>query len=243
TFATVQILLGLGIAWRPTVKVALTVSVGWSLAVWWFGEGLGGVLRGSGTPIAGGPGAVLFYGLLAVLLWPAERDGIAPTFVAARALGMRAAKAVWAVVWSALAYFALTGSGRSPQGVRDLIESESVGEPGWLVAIDRRSGSLVSHEGLAVAVVLAAVCALIGLGIYLPDPFPRSVVAAAVVVAVVVWVVGQNFGMLFPGSATDPDSGPLLILVALAYWPRRRLPVTPEAQSGTSALALGTAGE
>ena len=70
-FAAIQLLLGLGIAWRPAVKVALAGSVAWSLAVWWLGEGLGGVLAGTASPVDGAPGAVLLYGLLAVLLWPA----------------------------------------------------------------------------------------------------------------------------------------------------------------------------
>ena len=30
-FATIQVLLGLGIAWRPTVKAALAASIGWSV--------------------------------------------------------------------------------------------------------------------------------------------------------------------------------------------------------------------
>ena len=47
-FATIQMALGLGIAWRPTVKLALGASVTWALAVWWLGEGLGGV--SAGTP-------------------------------------------------------------------------------------------------------------------------------------------------------------------------------------------------
>ena len=46
-FATVQLLLGLGIAWRPTVRPALAASIAWSVAVWWFGEGLGMVLTGT----------------------------------------------------------------------------------------------------------------------------------------------------------------------------------------------------
>ena len=72
-FATIQLLLGLGIAFRPTVRVALAASVAWSLGVWWFGEGLGGVLSGGASPLNGAPGAVILYALLAVLLWPADR--------------------------------------------------------------------------------------------------------------------------------------------------------------------------
>ena len=54
-FATIQLLLGLGIAWRPTLRVALAASVAWSLAVWWFGEGLGGVLTGPRARSTGRP--------------------------------------------------------------------------------------------------------------------------------------------------------------------------------------------
>src|SRR6202000_2826134 len=106
-FATVQLLLGLGIAFRPTVRVALAASVLWSLGVWWFGEGLGGVLNGGASPLNGAPGAVILYALLAVLLWPAEREVPAP-FVAARAVGAPVARALWTVLWLGLAYFALT---------------------------------------------------------------------------------------------------------------------------------------
>ena len=104
-FATIQLALGLGIAWRPAVKVALAASVAWSLGVWWFGEGLGGVLAGKASPVNGAPGAVILYALLAILLWPAERDAAAP-FAAARAVGRRAAQASWLVLWGSLAFFA-----------------------------------------------------------------------------------------------------------------------------------------
>ena len=72
-FATIQLLIGLGIAWRPTVRLALAASIVWALGVWWFGEGLGGVLSGAASPLNGAPGAVIIYALLAVLLWPSDR--------------------------------------------------------------------------------------------------------------------------------------------------------------------------
>ena len=73
-FAAIQVLLGLGIAWRPTRRLALAASVAWALAVWWLGEGLGGLLSGTASPVNGAPGAVLLYALLAILLWPSGRD-------------------------------------------------------------------------------------------------------------------------------------------------------------------------
>jgi len=42
------------------------------------------------------------------------------------------------------------------------------------------------------------------------------------VVAAAIWVVGQAFGMILAGGATDPNSGPLLALLALAYWPAKQ---------------------
>ena len=91
-FATIQLLLGLGIALRPTIRAALAASIVWSVAVWWFGEGLGGVLSGGASPLDGAPGAVILYALLAVLVWPRAggRDRGAP-FVAAGATGVRVA--------------------------------------------------------------------------------------------------------------------------------------------------------
>src|SRR5262249_39124182 len=49
-FAAIQVLLGLGIAWRPTRRLALAASVAWALAVWWLGEGLGGLLSRTARP-------------------------------------------------------------------------------------------------------------------------------------------------------------------------------------------------
>ena len=93
-FATIQLLLALGIAWRPTVRVALGASIVWALGVWWFGEGLGGVLTGTASPVSGAPGPVILYALLAILMWPRARSASTPgsadpavPCVAARAVG------------------------------------------------------------------------------------------------------------------------------------------------------------
>jgi hypothetical protein len=39
-----------------------------------------------------------------------------------------------------------------------------------------------------------------------------------VAMAVDFWVLGQAFGQVFTGMATDPDTGPLLVLLALAVY-------------------------
>jgi len=216
-FATIQLALGLGIAWRPTVRLALAASIAWSLAVWWLGEGFGGILAGTASPVSGAPGPVVFYAILAVLLWPADRDPGAPS-VAGRAVGRRPAQAVWLVLWGSLAAFALLPAARAPGAISDMISDGASGAPAWLAWIDTHAASALSRHGLAASIVLAALLALVAVGVYLPGPAVRAAVVLAVVLAVALWLA-QGMGELFTGMATDPESGPLLALLALSFWP------------------------
>jgi hypothetical protein len=238
-FATIQLLLGLGIAFRPTVRVALAASVAWSLAVWWFGEGLGGVLNGGADPLNGAPGAVIIYALIAVLLWPADRAGAKAPFVAARAVGAQLARALWLVFWLSQAYFVLTPDNRAPQAANGMIAAMNSGEPGWLASLLRGAASLVANQGLATSVVLAVALVLIAVGVYLPAAAARATLVLAIVLAVVVWVFAQAFGGILASGATDPNSGPLLVLLALAYWPARSALPGTGAATAPSADAEG----
>ena len=215
-FALVQFFIGFGIVWKRTLKPTLALSIVWALGVWWFGEGLGNVLHGGATPFGGGPGAVLIYALLAVLLWPSE--GSDTPFVAARTVGVTTAKAIWAVVWGLLALLAVVGSGRSPQALHDLVAGYT-GQPGWLAHIDRSTDSLLLHHGTTAAFLLAVVCAVVAVGIYLPPQFTKVTLVLGIVTFVLIWVATENFGGILAGGATDPNSGPLVIILALIYWP------------------------
>ncbi len=227
-FATVQLLIGLGIAFRPTVRVALAASMAWATGVWWFGEGLGGVFSGAASPLNGAPGAVIIYALLAVLLWPARRD-TAARFTAARAVGAHVARALWLVLWLSLAYFALTPANRAPQALSSIIAGMESGEPGWLAAIDKGAASLVAHQGLAASIVLAVALVVIAVGVCLPPSAARATLVLAIAAALVIWVVGEALGTILTGEGTDPNSGPLLVLLALAYWPVTAVTAAPHA--------------
>jgi len=238
-FVLVQMLIALGIAWRPTVKIALAGSVAWALFVWWIGEGLGGVLTGTESPITGAPGAVIVYALLAVLLWPTDRGAATAPFVAARSLGAGAARTLWLVLWGSESYYALQAVNRSPQGLHDVLRAMAAGQPHWLSSLDDTVARLVAHRGLGVSIVLAAVCAVIAVGAFLPAAAGRATIVMAAALATVIWVVGEGFGNVFSGSGTDPNTGPLLILMAAAFWPRRVETPVPETTpsfvlSGTS---------
>lgn len=216
-FATIQVLLGLGIAWRPTVRLALGASIAWALAVWWLGEGLGMVLTGSASPVGGAPGAVIIYALLAVLLWPARRDRPA-SYVAGRGVGTAPAAVLWLVLWGALAFLTVEPAARAPRGLSGLISGMTSGEPGWLAAADGQLAAWLSNHGAAASAALAIVLIAVAAGICLPAPAARASVALAIAVAAAIWVA-QGLGGILTGAGTDPDSGPMLALLALAYWP------------------------
>ncbi len=216
-FAGIQFLIGFGIASKRTCKAALALSIVWSLAVWWFGEGLGAIFTGGATTFGGGPGGVLFYAVLAVLLWPSE--GSNTPFVAARSVGLKAAKTIWVAVWGLLAVLSVVGSGRSPKALHDLVAGLNSGEPGWLAHIDRTSETFFLHHGTPAAILLAVFCVIVAVGVFLPPQILQITLVVAMVVFAVIWVAVQDLGGILAGGATDPNSGALIVLLALIYWP------------------------
>ena len=216
-FAFIQLAIGLGIAWRPTLKLALGASIVWALGVWWFGEGLGGVLNGAGGPANGAPGAVIIYALLAVLLWPGRRDRAAP-FIAGRFTGANVARALWLVLWGSLAYMALLPATRAPKALGGMVAAMASGQPGWLSSVDNHLGAFLTSHGPAMAVVLAIALALVAVSVYLPRPAARAGVVLAIVIAAFIWIA-EGLGGILTGGGTDPNSGLLLALLAVAFWP------------------------
>ncbi len=223
-FAVTQLLLGAALLWRPTVRAALAGSVVWALAVWWMGEGLGGVLSGSATPLTGAPGAVILYALVAVLAWPARAGrGTDGPVAAGSALGLTGARVAWLVLWGSFAYFILQAANRAPGALRDTFAGLAAGEPGWIAAMDKGLASAAGTQGLAISIGLAVVFVAAGLGVFWAAT-TRAALLLSVIAAVVIWVLGENFGAIATGRGTDPSTGLVLVALAAAYWPRRRRP-------------------
>jgi hypothetical protein len=235
-FASIQFLIAFGIVYKRTCKPALCLSIVWSLGVWWFGEGAGQVFQGGATPFGGGPGGVLFYAVLAVLLWP--REGSDLPYVAARAVGEKASKIIWVAVWGVLAILSVVGSGRSPQALHDLVAGLNSGQPGWLSRIDRSTETLFLHHGTSTAILLAVVCIVVAIGVFLPPTIARMTLVLAMVVFALIWVAVQDVGGILAGGATDPNSGLLVILLVLIYWPLADL--RPAATGGAADRIIAT---
>lgn len=217
-FASVQLLIAGGIVWRRTTKVALVLSIAWSLSVWWFGEGLGGVLSGA-SPYSGAPGAALLYAFAAVLVWPASAPAMGTSVAERSPLRRGGAGLVWLLVWGATAFLLVRLPNATPSMAHDMTAQMASGQPSWLAALEHHLADLLAGAGVLTAIALAAGAQLIGLSFFAAR-LRRAGVALAIAFATFLWLI-QGFGGIVTGTGTDPNSSPLLALLAVSYWPLR----------------------
>jgi hypothetical protein len=208
-FALVQVFIGLGLLWRPTVKAALLGSFVWVLIVWWFGEAFGMLFMNMAEPLTGAPGAVLLYGLIGVLVWPGDRAG--------GLLSARGARTMWAALWLVMAWLWLGPASSGPDSVSSVLEAGGSGL-GWLTSLQSWIAGWTAGGGLVIALVFALLSAAIAIGVA-TDRAARPLLWLSIALNLVLWVVGQGFGEMFAGGATDPNAGPLFILMAFAMFP------------------------
>jgi len=220
-FAATQIAIGLGLLVRRTVRPALVASFAWSIAVWWFAEGLGGLLTGTASPLAGAPGAVLLYVLVGLLAWPerehhhdlrAPRDGGLPS-----GLGARVA---WALLWVGSAALLLQPVNLASGALRNALLAASSGQPGWYARLLSETASAIGSHGTVLTIGLAVEMLLVGVGIALGWQ-ATSLLGVATFLALVIWVFPEGLGGILTGQGTDPNTGPLLALAGLAWYRSR----------------------
>ena len=132
-----------------------------------------------------------------------------------------AARALWLALWGGLAVLSAWQAAAAPAALPRSIASMADGQPHVLALAGTALGSALSGHGALVSWALAAVLAVIAAAVFLPVSSRRAVMGAGAVLAVAVWTLGQGFGGLLTGMATDPNSGPLLLLALAAYWPVR----------------------
>jgi copper(I)-binding protein len=211
-FAAVQLAIGAGLLYRPLARAALAASMGWALLVWYFGEGLGGIASGHASLLTGAPGAVLLYGLLAAIAWPPRQEG---GWLRHDSSGPPAVwtPIAWAVVWVGGAVLQALPGQNTPGDLAGLLTGNA---PMWQMGLNDSIANHVRTFGTEDNWLLLAVLVAIGL-LALGGRRQRMIAGwAGALVATVCWMIGQGFGGLFSGQATDPNSGPLLILLSLA---------------------------
>lgn len=236
-FAGVQLALGLGLLFRRSAHLALIGSIGWAVAVWWLGEGLGGLTAGP-TLLNGAPGAALLYAVVAVAAWTrTTADGDR------RPSG-------WVIpLWSGLFLLgaglqATSGNGNGV-GLQRMFSDAAGDNTGWVARVDSHLG----HTSIPNTVVAALIAGMVFIAMSaFIEGWPRRVSAAlGGVLALGSWVVLQGFGDLTTGQATDPNAGVLIVVLAFALAAARLGPDPvvapyPESRSLPPARRLTPAG-
>ncbi len=207
-FALVQVAIGFGLLYRPTVKSALLLSFVWSLFVWWFGEAFGMLFMNMAQPLTGAPGGVIVYALIGLVIWPNGHPG--------GLLGVRGTRIMWATLWLLFAYLWLLQSSASANAIHDMINAAPSGMS-WLSSLQDGFASVTKGNGFIFALLLAALSAVIGLGVGF-NWRAKELLIVSVVLQVIFWLVGQGFGGIFQGGATDLSTAPPLILLAYVVY-------------------------
>jgi hypothetical protein len=216
--AGTQVALGgsLLAARRPAARAAaLWGSLLFALGVWVFGEGMGGLLAGGPSLLVGAPGSALLYAAAsAVLLLPQgswqrakARWGVAP--VQAVVIVALSAGALWQFPVSSWA---------DPLGLSAVPAANvMMPQPGALRAVVAAASGVAVGAPLLTNALLVASLLAAAAGVALAGR--RTWVLGGILGLLgVLWVCGQDAGMLFSGVATDPNTMPLLALFVCAHW-------------------------
>jgi hypothetical protein len=207
-FALTQVLIGLGLLYRPAVKHALLLSFAWALFVWWFGEAFGMLFMNTAQPLTGAPGGVILYLLIGLVVWPNGKPG--------GLLGVRGTRVMWATLWLLMAFLWLLQSSSSANAIHDAINSAPSGMS-WLSSLQNGFASVTNGNGLIFALIFATLSAAVAIGVGV-NRYAKQLLILAAAMNVLYWLVGQGFGGIFQGGATDPNSGPLFVLMAYAVY-------------------------
>lgn len=210
-FALVQLGLGVFILWKRTARYALVGSIFWALAVWYLGEGLGGLASGQTSILMGAPGAALLYAIIALGVLPPKASKTQDSNRPASWLAI-----AWAVLWLGGTVLQLANGQNTTADLSSMISGMAEGAPGWLAAIDLHATNFLHNSGNWVVLILISVQALIGFLVLLPRRTRAVGIGAGIILSLIFWAVGQSFGEYYSGLATDPSTAPLFILLGLA---------------------------
>jgi hypothetical protein len=244
--AVVQIGLGILILLKKTAKLGLIASVGWGLFIWYIGEGFSGLASGHAMLLMGLPGAALIYVLLAIgTLVPASKPSdkrpaywLIIVWICIWTVGsiyqvlpgqntvadntaMLSANAGSTPHWltsvdtSVANYIGRFGTTTTPPA------SSMAGMPGMsgmYAPAPVSSGPTKPRavSGFGFILLLALLQIAIAFAVIVPGFLRWFGVIGGSILSLCFWVVGQSLGSYYSGVATDPNTGPLLILLGIA---------------------------
>lgn len=196
---------------RPWGRVGLWLSIGWGLGIWVFGEGLGGLLTGAATVLTGAPGSVLVYVVAAlILLLPARwwATGIVGWWT------MRGLGVFW-LSMAALQAWPPTGFWTGMHLASVFGMAASMPQPAPLAAPIRAMAALAADAPILWNALFVAIMVVLGVA-FLMNGIRWWTYGLIAVWLAFAWWLGQDFGGLFTGTATDLNTAPALGLLVFA---------------------------
>ena len=120
----------------------------------------------------------------------------------------------WCALWLSGAGLQLLSGNNSSASLTMMLRAAQSNAPGWVAGIDRHLVGLRLPVWASAAVI--ALYVLVAVWALVPGWTRDLSIGLGVVVAVVGWLLFQGLGDLTSGQATDPNTGPLVVLLALA---------------------------
>lgn len=152
-------------------------------------------------------------------------------------LGERWARAAWAVLWVGNAALLLQPANLAGGALRATLVTAEAGQPGWYARLLSGAAHVIGPYGAALTVAFAAEMALVGIGVAFGWQVP-ALLGVATVLALVIWVFPEGLGGILTGMGTDPNTGPLLLISALAW---HRLMFKPRVNDAMTARVFAPA--
>jgi hypothetical protein len=208
-----QILIGLSLIIKPTRRIALYVSIFWSLFVWIFGENLGGLLIGQSNIFNGFPGDALIYAILSlVLVISIDRD----YFHQLRFNLLL--KLTWFGFFLTSAFLMFLPSFDGYSGLKNVTVMPTFGRlPLWIANFDKYYLRLVSYLGPNLLYELIILQIVIAFLVFVGQKYLYYLgLCLAMLFLLVVWVTGQMAGMYYSGLMTDPNTALTMLLIGIS---------------------------
>ncbi len=126
--------------------------------------------------------------------------------------GERRARAAWALLWVGSVALLLQRANLAGGALRGVLAAAGSGQPGWYPSLLSGTARAIGDHGTGFIVAIAAEMVLMGAGVAAGWKL-QSLLGVVTALAAMVWVFGEGFGGILTGAGTDPNTGPLLVLV------------------------------
>ncbi|UOF89828.1 hypothetical protein LSG31_18430 [Fodinisporobacter ferrooxydans] len=190
--------------------VGLCLGAGWSLVLWVFGEGMGGLWSGGMSFMSGAPGSAFLYLVCTVML-------LLPKNMWQNGQIQRRLRQCFAGFWLLMA-------------ILQSLPSAGFWQPGGLTTLFGNASSMPQPQFLAKPIELLAMLTFhfpvlwngvcVGIMLVLSYGFWKNIDSLWLMIVTGIWLLfawwmGQDFGVL-GGLGTDPNSAPVLALLLVA---------------------------